>query len=211
MIRKAFLICLLILFGIPSVAPCEQPIDVLRKTLNLGIAVLKDPQYRDAAKKSEQQEILCDAAWQVFDFKEFSRRVLASEWQSFTPEQRREFIEVFAEFLCKYYITRLQEKYSDEKVIYLSQQLIANSRASVKVNVLWKGTEVPVEVRMLRRNSTWKVYDIIVLGISGVKNYRAQFQAILRDSTPSQVIGQIRDRIKKEEIKRRLIGKRHSS
>jgi ABC-type transporter MlaC component len=56
-----------------------------------------------------------------------------------------------------------------------------------------------VEVRMLNRNSTWKVYDIIVLGISGVMNYRAQFQALFSNSTPSQVIGRIRDRIKEEE------------
>jgi phospholipid transport system substrate-binding protein len=52
---------------------------------------------------------------------------------------------------------------------------------------------------MLKRNSTWKVYDIIVLGISGVKNYRAQFKALFRNDTPAQVIGRIRDRIEQEE------------
>lgn len=198
--KKSFLFCLLILFAIPSLAQTDQPIDVLEKTVTLGIAILKDPQYQVVSKKGEQQEILCDTAWQVFDFKEFSKRVLASRWRSFNREQRREFVEVFAEFLCKHYIPRLQERYKDEKVIYLSQHLIANRRAFVKVNVLWKGVEVPVEVRMLKkRNSTWKVYDIIILGISGVKNYRAQFQALFRNETPSEVIGRIRDKIREEE------------
>ena len=196
LMKKTFVLCLLLSFAIPSVAHSEEPIDVLKKTVDLGIALLKDPQYRQASKKAEQRELLCDTAGRVFDFREFSRRVLASRWQNFSPEQRKEFVGVFGEFLCKYYITRLQERYKDEKVIYLSQHQVGERMARVKVNVLWKGVEVPVEVRMLRHNSTWKVYDIIVLGISGVKNYRAQFQALFRDDTASQVIRRIRERIK---------------
>jgi phospholipid transport system substrate-binding protein len=201
LMKKSLLLSLLLIFAIPSLARSEEPVDVLEKTVALGIALLKDPQYQVASKKGEQQELLCDTAGRVFDFREFSRRVLASKWRSFTPEQRNEFVEVFAEFLCKYYITRLQERYKDEEVAYLNQHLVGNRIALVRVNVLWKGVEVPVEVRMLKRNSTWKVYDIIVLGISGVKNYRAQFQALFQNHTPSQVIGRIRDRIKEEERK----------
>jgi phospholipid transport system substrate-binding protein len=197
--RKTFLLCVLIVLSTPSISHGEQPIDVLEKSINTGIAILEDPQYQDITEKDRQQEILCEAAWEAFDFKEFSKRVLGSNWLSFTSSQRRQFIDVFSEFLCKYYITRLQERYTDEKVIYLSQHPLANSRALVKVNVIWKGVEVPVEVRMLKRNDTWKVYDIIVLGVSGVRNYRAQFQTILLEQSPAQVIGLIENRIKQEE------------
>jgi phospholipid transport system substrate-binding protein len=208
--RKGAVICLFVLFFMPLPVRGEQPIDVLRRTVNVGIAVLKDPEYKHAAKKAEQEKVLCDVAWQAFDFREFSRRVLSSHWQSFSHEQRKEFIDVFAEFLCKYYIPKLQEKYNDEKVVYFDQKFITSSRASVRVDVLWKGTEVPVEVRMLKRNSTWKVYDIVILGVSGIKNYRAQFQALLRNKKPSEVIERIKDRIQEEDGKK-LVGKRSSS
>jgi phospholipid transport system substrate-binding protein len=171
----------------------------LQKSINTGIAILEDPQYQDATEKGRQQEILCEAAWEAFDFKEFSRRVLGVNWLTFTASQRGEFIDAFSEFLCKYYITRLQERYTDEKVIYLSQHPLGASRALVRVNVLWKGVDVPVEVHMLRRNDTWKVYDIVVLGVSGVRNYRAQFQTILLEQSPTQVIKLIENRIKQEE------------
>ena len=197
--RKSFFICLLVVLSTPSVSHGEQPIDVLQKSINTGIAILEDPHYQDVTEKDRQQEILCEAAWESFDFKEFSKRVLGSNWRTFTSSQRGQFIDVFSKFLCKYYITRLQERYTDEKVIYLSQHSLADSRALVKVNVLWKGVEVPVEVRMLKRNDTWKVYDIIVLGVSGVRNYRAQFQTILLKKSPAQVIGLIENRIKQEE------------
>ena len=199
--KKALLLCLLVLLVTPSLAHTEEPIDVLKRTINLGITLLKDPEYQGASRKEEQQERLCDTAGRVFDFREFSKRVLASKWRDFSPEQRSEFVEVFAEFLCKYYITRLQNRYTDEKVFFLGQDFLGNRVARVRVNVLWKGLEVPVEARMLRRNSTWKVYDIIILGVSGVKNYRAQFQALFRNDTPSQVINRIRKRIEEEERK----------
>jgi len=197
--RKSFFICLLVVLSTPSVSHGEQPIDVLQKSIKMGIAILEDPQYQNITEKDRQQEILCEAAWEAFDFKEFSKRVLGSNWLAFTSSQRRKFIDVISEFLCKYYITRLQERYTDEKVIYLSQHPLTDSRALVKVSVLWKGVEVPVEVRMLRRNDTWKVYDIIVLGVSGVRNYRAQLQTILLKQSPAQVIGLIENRIKQEE------------
>ena len=199
--KKSLLLCFLILFAIPPSAHAQEPIDILEQTVKRGIALLKDPQYQVASKKEEQQELLCHTAAQVFDFREFSRRVLSFKWHSFTPEQRKEFVEVFSEFLCKYYISRIQERYRDEKVIFLRQHFVGNRIALVRVNVLWKGVEVPVEVRMLKRNSTWKVYDLVILGISGVKNYRAQFQALFQNHTPSQVIGKIRQRIKQEERK----------
>jgi phospholipid transport system substrate-binding protein len=196
---KSFFICVLVVLSTPSVSHSEQPIDVLQKNINTGITILKDPQYQDTTEKDRQQEILCETAWEAFDFKEFCKRVLGSNWRNFSSSQRRQFINVFSEFLCKYYITRLQERYTDEEVMYLSQHPLANSRVLIKVNVLWKGVEVPVEVRMLKRNDTWKVYDIIVLGVSGVRNYRAQFQAMLLKQSPTQVIKLIESRIKQEQ------------
>jgi phospholipid transport system substrate-binding protein len=197
--KKGLLLFLLALLAIPSLAHSEEPIEVIKRTINLGMTLLKDPQYQLASKKKEQQELLCQVAGGAFDVREFSKRVLASKWRSFSPEQRKEFVEVFSEFLCKYYITRLQKRYKDEKVIFVSQHFVGNRVALVRVKVLWKGFEVPVELRMLARNSTWKIYDIIVFGISGMQNYRAQFQALFRNATPSQVIKQIRNRIEEEE------------
>ncbi len=199
--RKNIFIFLVLVFGTSSLAYGEQPIEVLQRSVDRGITILKDPQYQDVTNKEKQQQKLCNLAWQVFDFEEFSKRVLASNWKDFTFQQRKQFVDVFARFLCKYYLTRLQERYKDEKVIYLSQQLTGNHKALIKVNVLWKGVEVPIEIRMLLRHGTWRVYDITVLGVSAVRNYRAQFQAILRKDSPTQVIGMIKSRIVQQEKK----------
>jgi phospholipid transport system substrate-binding protein len=45
------------------------------------------------------------------------------------------------------------------------------------------------------RSGQWKVYDLSVLGINAVSNYRAQFKGILIKESPQQIIGRLKDKI----------------
>jgi len=98
-------------------------------------------------------------------------------------------------FLGKFYLGRLQDRYNNQKVIYLGQQIISKSRALVEVEVHWRNLKVPVELRMTNLSGRWKVYDLSVLGINAVNNYRAQFKSILSRETPQQIIARIEDKI----------------
>jgi len=121
--------------------------------------------------------------------------VLAGHWKKFTPRQRNEFSQAFAEFLGKFYLGRLQTRYNGEKVFYIDQKIVSESRALVEIEVLWKNVEVPVELRMIKTGGTWKVYDLSAMGINAVANYRAQFQSLLQNSSPDQVIDIVREKI----------------
>jgi len=174
----------------------QQPLDDLRAGVEKGIQILEDSRFKDASRKKIQQQKLWEVMQQIFDFREFSRRVLASHWQKFTPEQRDTFSLAFAEFLGKFYLSRLQRRYNGEKVLYVGQKLISESRALAEIKVLWKNVEVPVELRMKKSDGTWKVYDLTALGINAVANYRAQFHWILKNQTPEEVIETLQARIR---------------
>ena len=174
----------------------EQPLEALRLGVNKGIQILEDPRYEDTALKKAQQQKLWEVMLQIFDFREFSRRVLASHWKKFTPQQRDEFSRAFAEFLGKFYLGRLQAKYNREKIFYADQRLISKSRALVDIKVYWKNLEVPVELRMIKKGGSWKVYDLTVLGINAVGNYRAQFKWLLQNNSPNQVIDIVKKKIR---------------
>ena len=202
-IRNILIGCFLVLTAIPALADGDQPIEALQKGVEAGFRILKDPEFGDAKRKDDQQQKLRIILQQLFDFREFSRRVLASNWKIFTPSQREEFIRVFTEFLGKFYLGKLQEKYKDERLIYVGQEMISATRALVNIKVVWKGQKIPVDLRMIKRKGLWKVYDIQVLGISAVRNYRAQFQSILRKETPGQVIERLKQKIEQIEQKHR--------
>ena len=199
--RSVVFVCLLFLAAIPALADGDGPIDTLQKGVDEGLRILQDPKFRDAKLKDVQQQKLGIILKQFFDFHEFSRRVLASHWKKFTLSQRKEFVAVFGEFLSKFYLGKLQEKYKDETLIFVGQELKTPTRALVNVQVVWKGQEVPVDLRMIKRKGLWKVYDIEFLGISAVRNYRAQFQSILRKEIPGQVIERLKQKIEQIEQK----------
>jgi len=190
--RHILIVCFFILIATPALADGEQPIEALQRGVEAGFRVLKDPEYNGADRKEAQRQKLRSILEQAFDFRVFSKKVLASNWKNFTPSQRKEFVRIFAEFLGRFYMGRLQEKYKDEQIIYVNQEMKSLTRARVSIKVVWRGQKIPIDLRMIKRKGLWKVYDIEFLGISAVRNYRAQFNALLSKETPAQVIEKLK-------------------
>jgi phospholipid transport system substrate-binding protein len=205
LMRTLLILGLLVLAASPSSAYGDEPIEALQKGVQEGLQILQGPKFSDQELKEAQQQKLRLILEQLFDFHEFSRRVLAANWNKFSPSQRETFVGVFTEFLGKFYMGKLQEKYKDERLIYESQEFKSPSRALVHIKVVWKGKKIPIDLLMIKRKGLWKVYDIQFLGISAVRNYRAQFKSLLSKETPDQVIERMREKIRKIESKKKPV------
>ena len=199
-------IIILNLIGAPALALGEQPLETLQRGIDKGIRLLEDPQYQDKSQRNEQAQKLWEVTLEIFDFKEFSRRVLASHWRKFTSRQREEFVELMGEFLGKLNLRKLQSRYNGEKVFYIDQKIISRSKALVEIKVLWKNLEVPVTLRMKKNRGKWKVYDLAALGISAVSSYRAQLHQILQKKSPEDVLEIFKEKIREKEKKIEMEG-----
>ncbi len=109
--------------------------------------------------------------------------------------QQAQFVEVFSDFLCRYYISRLQLYYAGESVTFVAQEMKSPTRAIVSVVLHWQSMDIPVEVRMVKRDEQWRAFDLAVSGISAVLVYRAQFQPILLRESPQFLIETLQQRI----------------
>lgn len=183
------------LLAVATAAHGSQPGDALRQSIQDGLRILKDPYYQAADRKQLQQEKLRDLLYRDFDFMEFSRRVLADKWALFSPEQRQEFVSVFSRFLAGFYLSRLQQYYTDETVNVREQTVTAPGKALVRAHVIWRSRAFPIEIRLHDRGGSWKIYDVSALGISAVQLYREQFQEIMRTQSPAEVIALIKARL----------------
>ena len=199
--RKTVFYVILIAAVAPSFSFALEPLEAVRQNVEKGIRVLEDPRYEDASHKQEQLQILREIMQQTYDFEEFSRKVLGSSWYKFSQPQRTEFVNVFSEFLKKFYLGKLQDRYSGQKVNFLKQQMISNSRALVEIEVTWKKLNVPLTLRMTNRSGKWKVYDLSALGINAVSNYRAQFKSMLDKESPQQIIARLKEKIAELDTK----------
>jgi len=194
-------IFIITLIGASAPALEEQPLEAVQRGFDKGISVLADPQYQDPSRRKEQEQKLWEITLEIFDFKEFSRRVLASHWKKFTSPQREEFIKLIGEFLGKLNLPKLQSKYNGEKVFYIDQKIISKSKALVEIEILWKKLSVPVKLRMKKNHGKWKVYDLSALGVSAVSNYRAQIHQIMREKSPDEVIEIFKEKIREKKKK----------
>ena len=116
---RFLLLIILIIVAEPSAYCSQQPMEALQQGIEKTIRILDDPGFRGTQGKEAQRQKLWQIMQEVFDFREFSRRVLSSYWRTFSPQQKDEFVRVFAEFLGKFYLGRLQKQYNGERVIYL--------------------------------------------------------------------------------------------
>lgn len=172
-----------------------SPVETCRQTIAEGLRILNDPHDRAPERKPLQQERLWSVLTEVFDFTEFSKRVLAEKWDAFLPAQRTEFVDVFSKFLGNYYLAQLRKHYTNETVTCQGQEMLGSARAVVKADVVWMNRPFPVEVRMLKHAGRWRAYDVSVIGFSAIAIYRAQFREIMRTHSPAQVIALIRSRM----------------
>ena len=193
--KKIFLIIGVLLMAacLCSTALAGEPQDRLKGGIDKVIAILSDNSLKGPAKRVERQRKLRAVSDGFFDWRELSKRAVAEHWNKYTPKQQDEFIVSFSELLQKTYIRKL-EKYNNEKVSYLKEQ-IEDNQAFINTQVMMKDKTIPINYIMIKRDQ-WMVYDVVVEGVSLVKNYRTQFAKILSKETPEELIQRIKDKIK---------------
>lgn len=182
----------------------NSPMAELKGPVEKGIALLKDPQYRESDKKEEQREEIWRLVKQVFDFEQISMRALAREWRNFKPDQRKAFVEAFTELLKNTYMDKIQGEFHDEEVVFESEDLITDNKAEVKSKIIRGGKlEIPIDYSLYKSDAGWRVYDVKIEGVSMVKNYRSQFKSILAKDSPDDLIQRLIELNDKHEKDRR--------
>jgi phospholipid transport system substrate-binding protein len=172
-------------------AQSQSPTESIRKPVEQVLAILNDPQYQSEDKKAAQRERLWETTLSMFDFTEIAKRTLARNWLNFNPEQRKAFRDTFARLLTTTYTNKIQGNYSNEKVVFTDEEVINETKAMVKSNVLRQDVEIPVNYSLKRGKEGWRIYDVKVEGISLVQNYRTQFNKYLKEKTPDQLIEEL--------------------
>ena len=114
---------------------------------------------------------------QFVDMNKVAILVLGKNIRKSTPEQRKRFIQEFKILLVRTY-TRAFLEYADWKITFPSQEINPNSRKTLVKTVVHQPGKAPIDIHyrmILTKKGSWKVYDIIIEGISLVTNYRSSF------------------------------------
>jgi phospholipid transport system substrate-binding protein len=164
------------------------PTDQVRQYTDQVRKILDDPALRSTDKRAAVRKV----AIEIFDVNETARRALGPHWQARSASERNEFTQLFADLLERTYISKI-DLYRGERLQYTSEAVdgeFATVRAKVITN---RGTEVPVEARMLKRSEHWLIYDIAIENVSLISNYRTQFDRIIRTASYGELVRRLKE------------------
>jgi phospholipid transport system substrate-binding protein len=185
-----FSLFLLILTIVPMPVRAELPRETIQTQVNRVLDVLRNTRDAKAVKEKKILSIVDE----FFDYPELSRRTLANHWKAFSPEQQKEFTTLFGKLLANVYMERIMQ-YTNEKVVFGKETKLSENTVEVQSEILTQSKSVPLNYRMISNNKTeWKVYDVVVEGVSLVMNYRSQFREILSSKPPENLLKTLREK-----------------
>jgi len=126
-------------------------------------------------------------------------RSLGPTWRQRTPEERKEYVGLFRQVLENSSLGKV-EAYQGEKIRYVKDSVEEGRIATVETLIVTgKGQEIPLNYRMMKEKSEWRVYDVVIEEICLVNNYRSQFSAILQRSSFQDLLVRLREMVKNSE------------
>jgi phospholipid transport system substrate-binding protein len=175
--------------GLAAPAAAVTPMEEVRTSVDAIFAVLRDADLPLQEKKDKVGAL----ARARFDFRVMSQGVLATNWKKASGAQKERFVELFSEILIGTYRERV-DAYRDEEVKYLGEK-VKGIRARVDTLVISEGVEIPMQYKVLQRGEKWLSYDIVIEGVSLLRNYRESYRDIVKKEGMEGLLSKMEQKI----------------
>jgi phospholipid transport system substrate-binding protein len=166
------------------------PTEIARQVIEKALDILQNPSYQGEARRQMVKRLVDP----YFDYQEMAKRSLGPTWGKLNAGQRQEFVQVFAQLLEASYSDKI-EKYAQRVKIDYTGEILDGETAEVRTVVVRANDRIPLNYRLLKEGDTWKVYDVIIEGVSLVSNYRTQFSRIIHESSYAELLRRLKTKV----------------
>ena len=166
-----------------------QPTEIAKQVIERALEALKEPGPAEARRQKVKR--IVDP---YFDYQEMAKRSLGPTWGTLSAGQRQEFVQLFAQLLEASYSDKI-EKYAQHVKIDYTGEILDNEYAEVRTVVLRTNDRIPLNYRLVNEAGSWKVYDVVIEGVSLVSNYRSQFSRIIHESSYAELVRRLKTKV----------------
>jgi len=176
------------LFAVSALAQ-EAPDAMVKRVSQEVLVIIKSDPKVQAGDQARIREVVETKLLPNFDFERLTALAMGRNWRQATPEQQKQLVEQFRTLLVRTYSGALTQ-YRDQTMDYKPLRADANAtEVTVKTEVIRAGgAPVPIDYAMAKTPQGWKVYDIIVGGVSLVTNYRDEFNEQIKNGGVDNLI-----------------------
>ena len=163
-IMNALIASALLMSSSVMAAEIEAPLDMLKRTSDEVIMVLKEKREAIDADPNLVYQIVNEYIVPHLDDVTLAKLALGKNWKKASNEQKIEFVDQFRSLLIRTYGKSLQE-FSDQKINFFPVRMKADAtKVTVKSEVLQSGgPSIPMDYRLRLKDDAWKVYDIKII------------------------------------------------
>jgi phospholipid transport system substrate-binding protein len=184
-----------LLIALGAAADAVAPDVLVKNTANEVLEIIKkdkDIQSGDMRKVTSLAE---EKILPHFDFERMSRMVLGKNWNRASKEQQEKFIGEFRSLLIRTYASALT-KYRNQVIEYKPLRAQpTDTDVTVKTQIVQPGGQpLPIDYSLWKKDDAWKVYDVVIEGVSLVTNYRGQFSTEVKQSGMDGLIQRLADK-----------------
>lgn len=167
----------------------EEPGKIVKKTVEQVLSILNDKNLNEDQRK----DIVFQLVKERINFKDMSRRILATNWKIADDEQKNQFMSLFEQILLSTYWQRIKQ-YTGERVEYVAVSSDNDGYATVDTVIVMSNSDIsiPISYRMKRFVNIWFAYDFTVENLSLVQSYRNEYRAIAKNNGVDGLLEQMK-------------------
>ena len=184
---KRFVLSLMLVLGATVGFAQETPTDAVKRTVDSVVKIVSDKDLKKPTHEKQRRDALRKTIGAIFDYGEMAQRAMGRHWRDRKPAEQKEFVDLFSTLLENSYAGKI-ESYNNEKFVYL-KETIDGEFAEVRSKVVTpKRDEFTLDYRLMLKDGKWRVYDVIIEGVSLVSNYRTQFNKIITSQSYTELV-----------------------
>ncbi len=187
--HKCLLAIVFLILGMSSASADDSPNAVIESSVKLLTEQLEGRTQELAENRQELYRIIDGILMPRFDRRFAAQVVLAKHWRTASEEQKTRFIEAFYRALLRKYADGILE--FDPEMITVLPYRGGGSEKRTRVRstvTLDDGSKVAVDYELVKRKSGWLVFNVVIEGVSYVRNFRAELDSEIRASSLDAVI-----------------------
>ena len=177
------------------VAAQESPDALVKKNTTEILAAIKADKDLAAGNQKKIEKLADEKILPLFNFVRMTQLAVGRNWKDASDAQKKTLIDEFRTLLVRTYSTSLTQYRNQSIDVKPTKMVATDTEVVVKTQIVQPGGQpIPIDYSMEKSGDSWKVYDVLIDGVSLVTNYRSSFNTEIQKSGIDGLIKSLSDR-----------------
>ena len=173
----------------------ESPDALVKKNTTEILAAIKADKDLAAGNQKKIEKLAEEKILPLFNFTRMTQLAVGRNWKDASDAQKKSLLDEFRTLLVRTYSTSLTQFRNQTIDVKPTKMVASDTEVVVKTQIVQPGGQpIPIDYSMEKSGDSWKVYDVLIDGVSLVTNYRSSFNTEIQKSGIDGLIKSLSDR-----------------